>query len=513
MWRIHHVETDSVDRSAFESLLEQSAELRRLVEEGSRLLPRFPALLRDLFATLYKLVTVRFPTEEMGPSVRVHGFVLDRLEEVRVLALLRDWTALEAPRAVLAAVLIGERVVAWLRRSEAFTEEEFLDAFRSAEAEGEADRAGEAEQEARRLVERASSPRGRDDLASEAEMLGEEKARAERVVQQARDAAERAVQGVPRETLNRLERDLEGAPRRLEELEVALETWELEVEGSPTPTVDAARRIDLGRRLAKNPKLVRLAALVGRMREQARSLRASRVPRRSEETYAVGAGGDLAHLLPSELVRLRHTEGRRDVLRRIIESTAAVYELHGLDRRGRGPMVVCLDCSSSMAGEKELWSKGVTLTLLDLARRRRRAFEVIAFTGADAPLVHFQLLARSGGAGMGLRPDEILSLAEHFPGGATCFEKPLAAALDRAEKGPGRGRADIVLLSDGEASVGQAFLDRIGAVRRKRDVGILTVLIDTGPSSLEAVRRFSDRVTTIRRLTDDSVRDIFLDLA
>jgi uncharacterized protein with von Willebrand factor type A (vWA) domain len=176
-------------------------------------------------------------------------------------------------------------------------------------------------------------------------------------------------------------------------------------------------------------------------------------------------------------------------------------------------MVVCLDCSSSMAGEKELWSKGVTLTLLDLARRRRRPFEVIAFTGADAPLVYFQLLARSGGTGLGPRPDEILSLAEHFPGGGTSFEKPLTAALDRVEEGPGRGRADIVLLSDGEASVGAAFLDRIGAVRRKRHVGILTVLIDTGPSSVETVRRFSDRVTTIRRLTDDSVRDIFLDLA
>ncbi len=512
MWRIHHVETDSIDRSAFASLVDQSAELRQLAEEGRKLLPHFPALLRDLFATLYKLVTVRFPLAEMGPSVRVHGFVLDRLEQVRVLAVLREWTALEAPRAALATVLLGERVIAWLRRSDAFTEEELLDAFRSAEAEGEADRAAEAEGEARRLAERASSPRGRDDLASEAQRLGEERAEAEQVVQQAREAAERAVEGVPRETLNQLERDLEAAPSRLEELEAALEIWELEVEGRPTPSVDAARRIDLGRRLARNPRLVRLAALVGRMREQARSLRKSRVPRRSEETYAVGSGGDLAHLLPAELLRLRHPQGRREVLRRIIEATAGVYELHGLDRRGSGPMVVCLDCSSSMAGEKELWSKAVTLTLLDLARRHRRLFEVIAFTGADAPLVYFRLFARGGGGGLGPRPDEILSLAEHFPGGGTCFEKPLTAALDRVEQGPGRGRADIVLLSDGEASVGQTFLDRIETVRRKRDVGILTVLIDTGPSTVETVRRFSDRVTSIGRLTDGAVRDIFLNL-
>ena len=56
MWRIYHVETDSVDRSAFASLVDQSAELRQLAEEGRKLLPHFPALLRDLFATLYKFL-------------------------------------------------------------------------------------------------------------------------------------------------------------------------------------------------------------------------------------------------------------------------------------------------------------------------------------------------------------------------------------------------------------------------------------------------------------------------
>jgi uncharacterized protein with von Willebrand factor type A (vWA) domain len=277
--------------------------------------------------------------------------------------------------------------------------------------------------------------------------------------------------------------------------------------------VDAARRIDLGRHLARNPKLVRLAALVGRLREQSRSLRAAQVPRRAEETYAVGMGGDLGHLLPGELVQLRHPVGRREVLRRLIEATASVYELRGADRKGRGPMVVCLDCSSSMAGEKEMWSKAVTLTLLDLARRHRRLLEVIAFTGADAPLVHFRLLSRSRAGGLSPRPEEILSLAEHFPGGATSFEQPLAAALEQVEQGPSRGRADIVLLTDGEASVSPAFFERLDTVRRRREIGILTILMDTGPTRLETVQRLSDRVTTVRRLTDDEVREIFLPLA
>jgi uncharacterized protein with von Willebrand factor type A (vWA) domain len=510
--RIHHVETDSLDRSAFESLVERPGELARLAEEGSRLLPHFPALLRDLFATLYKLVTLRFPGEEMRPSVRVHGFVLDRLEEARVLAPLRERTGLDVPVAGLATVQVGERILAWLRRSEAFTEEELLEAFRSAEAEEGLERAREGGKVARMLSEQAASSRGRDSLSSEARRRDSEGAQAEQTVQQARESSERAVDGVPRQAVAKLDRELANAPRRLEELEQALETWELEVEGSPTPSVDAARRIDLGRRLTSNPKLVQLAAWVGRLREQERALRASRVPRRSQETYAVGTGGDPGRLLPGELLRLRHPGGRRDLLRRIIEGTAAVYELRGLDRRGSGPMLLCLDCSSSMAGPKELWSKAVTLTLMDLARRRKRLFEVIAFTGADAPLVHFPLLARCPGRGIIPRTEEILGLAEHFPGGATSFEKPLSAALDRVDRGPSRGRADIVLLTDGQASVSAAFLDHLNTVRRRREVGILSVLMDTGPSTAETVRRFSDRVTTVGTLTDEAAREVFLKL-
>ena len=50
----------------------------------------------------------------------------------------------------------------------------------------------------------------------------------------------------------------------------------------------AGAQIELGHRLASNPKLRRLAALVGRMREQALALRRTLFERASEEVFAVG---------------------------------------------------------------------------------------------------------------------------------------------------------------------------------------------------------------------------------
>ena len=39
-----------------------------------------------------------------------------------------------------------------------------------------------------------------------------------------------------------------------------------------------------------------------------------------------------------------------------------------------------------MTGDKEIWSKAVTLTLLEIARRQRRAFRSICFSSKETPL-------------------------------------------------------------------------------------------------------------------------------
>ena len=91
-------------------------------------------------------------------------------------------------------------------------------------------------------------------------------------------------------------------------------------------------------------------------------------------------------------------------------------------------MIVCLDGSSSMAGDKEIWSKAVTLTLLDIARAAAAAASArSASPSAETPLQVLDLNPRERYA-----PDmrQVFALAEYFPGGGTDFQKPLDAALD-----------------------------------------------------------------------------------
>ncbi len=161
-----------------------------------------------------------------------------------------------------------------------------------------------------------------------------------------------------------------------------------------------------------------------------------------------------------------------------------------------------------MAGDKEIWSKAVALTLLEIARRQRRLFRFICFSSADTPLFTLDLNPRERHE---VQEDRALDVAEYFPGGGTDFETPLSAALDCLRAARYR-RGDVVLITDGECRVGPEWLAGFKAEKSRLGFALYSVLIDVGPSSVDVLRQLSDRVTAVSTLTDDAARDLFLRL-
>jgi uncharacterized protein with von Willebrand factor type A (vWA) domain len=244
------------------------------------------------------------------------------------------------------------------------------------------------------------------------------------------------------------------------------------------------------------------------MRQQALALRRSTLERASEEVFDVELGRTLDRLLPPELLALRHPLLRRDLMRRMAEGQLLSYRLRGTDERGRGPMIVCLDGSSSMAGEKEIWSKAVALTLLEIARRQRRLFRFVCFSSPDTPLFTLDLNPRDHHL---VREDRALDVAEYFPGGGTDFETPLDAAVATLAETRYR-RGDVVLITDGECRVSPAWLERFRREKKRLGFSLFSVLIDVGPASAATLAELSDRVTSVSQLNDAAARELFVAL-
>jgi uncharacterized protein with von Willebrand factor type A (vWA) domain len=161
-----------------------------------------------------------------------------------------------------------------------------------------------------------------------------------------------------------------------------------------------------------------------------------------------------------------------------------------------------------MAGDKEIWSKAVALTLLEIARRQRRLFRFICFSSADMPLFTLDLNPRERWE---VQEDRALDVAEYFPGGGTDFETPLSAAMDCLRAARYR-RGDVVLITDGECRVAPEWRERFQAEKRRLGFGLYAVLVDVGPSTVETLHELADRVTAVSALTDDAARELFVRL-
>jgi uncharacterized protein with von Willebrand factor type A (vWA) domain len=496
---------DGYDRAAFRGLKADSPSLQELERSGSKLLPHFAELLLDLFALLFKLNIVVRPADDVVPSAALYGALIDHLRVAPALEMLRRQTVLDENRAGLATLFLGDRLLDLLKSERLVSRGDMLDFWALEQQEQEITEREEQADTAADLRAHAAptTQRQLDELTQR--LRREAETASQRLHLQATQLRAAVGENVQRQR-TRLDASALRTLHDLEEAQQEAESWSLHVGGGGRTSAGA--QIELGKKLADNAKLKKLAQLVGRMRSQALAIRQKLLERANEEVYEVGLGDQLSRLLPHELLALRHPLLRRDFARRYLDAGLAQYSLRGTDEKGRGPMIVCLDGSSSMAGDKEIWAKAVSLTLLDIAQRQRRLFRSICFASTDTPL---QILDLNRQQRFVADMSQVLELAEYFPGGGTDFQKPLDAALECLREARFR-RGDIVFITDGECRVDGQWLADFKRSKTQLGFSLLSVLIDIGPNSLGALKDFSDRITTIRQLTTEAGKDIFLNV-
>jgi len=216
---------------------------------------------------------------------------------------------------------------------------------------------------------------------------------------------------------------------------------------------------------------------------------------RSPEVYDIGPGRELAQLLPGELVGLRAASRKGDFLRRLAEGTLLNYRIE--DRLLPAPLVLLIDASDSMAGEKEIVAKALALALWRAAAERGQETSVTVFGPPTAKPWRIDF-CRS-------RPSlrEARVLAETFIGGGTDFEGPLWCALEELSLRTDSA-GQIVLISDGLCDVRARAASQIQASKTRRRIRILGLLVDLDRFSEHSLACFSDLVVRWSQLAGES---------
>jgi uncharacterized protein with von Willebrand factor type A (vWA) domain len=267
--------------------------------------------------------------------------------------------------------------------------------------------------------------------------------------------------------------------------------------GSGDPAAVAA----LFKRVRADASLRRICELAGRFRRVAQSKQRMKATHGLDDVVGVEPGGDVGRLLPSELARLMIPELELDTLRRIAERQALCREHHAVEPVGKGPVMVAVDESGSMEGEKVHTAKALALALAWVARRQRRWCGLVAYSGDSGE----RLLALPPG-----RWDEA-ALADWltaFLGRGSSLDVPVRELPDYYRRlGAPPGVTDVVLITDAQARIPGDVAAAFNAWRRSVRARVTTLVIADPPGDLALV---SDEVHQVRALaaTEDAVGQV-----
>jgi uncharacterized protein with von Willebrand factor type A (vWA) domain len=495
---------DAYDRRVWQQLRADSPSLRELEEKGAAFLPHFGSLLQDIFCLLFKY-NIHYVEERLVlASALLNEKFLRSIHQGAQYEFLREQTLLNEAHAGLSTLILGERLLALVREEKLLTRRDMRDLWDIQKQEEIVSQKIEEYENADTIPDDQMSEEGKKALEKAKQRMGGEVQGAEALLRQKTQRLKEDLEQIDAQAKNRLQAEAIKIAQELEDATEEAATWGDTIgTGQRTPP---GQKLELGRRLAGNEKLKKLARMVGRMKFNALALRKKVFERSSEELLEVEQGDALHRLLPHELLSLHHPVLRKDFYRRFLDQELIQYSLRGVEEKGKGPMIVCLDGSSSMSGDKEIWSKAVTLTLLEIARKQRRLFRSICFSSADTPLQTLDMNARDR---YEIETKAVMDLAEYFPGGGTDFQKPLDAALDCLRQSRFK-KGDIVFITDGECQVDPQWAENFRDEKERLGFSLFSVLIDMGPASLGTLKEFSDRITTIKQLTGEEAKDIFV---
>jgi uncharacterized protein with von Willebrand factor type A (vWA) domain len=498
------IDHDAYDRRVWGQLRTESPSLRELEEKGSTFLPHFGSLLQDIFCLLFKYNVKYNGDRDVLPSALLNQTFLRAVHHGAQYDFLREQTLLNEAHAGLSTLILGERLLALVREEKFLTRRDLRDLWDIKKQEEIVGEKLEEYDNADTIPEEQMSDEGQKALQKAKERMVGEVQGAEALLRQKTQRLKEDLQQIETQASNRLQAEAIKVAQQLEDATEEAATWGDTIgTGARTPP---GQKLELGRRLAGNEKLKKLARMVGRMKFHAQALRKKVFERASEELLEVEQGDALHRLLPHELLSLHHPVLRKDFYRRFLDQELIQYSLRGVEEKGKGPMIVCLDGSSSMSGDKEIWSKAVSLTLLEIARKQRRLFRSICFSSADTPL---QVLDMNPRDRYEVETKTIMDLAEYFPGGGTDFQKPLDAALECLSQSRFK-KGDIIFITDGECQVDPEWAANFRAEKERLGFSLFSILIDIGPASLGTLKEFSDRISTVKQLTGDEAKEIFV---
>lgn len=427
---------------------EGDTEFKQAIGRGQKEVPTFPDLFQDTFHALHKFRPERRNIDELDPTHKVNHALIQRAMDSSLYERLRASTRGRADAAALATIALGNHVLQNIPQ----------------DLKDEIQKAAEKQKK----LEEAGKQLSAEDAQAMDKAL--------------KDALDRNASNLN----NLVKSAMKSANEAAEEQEALMQAWG--TNAGQMQQMPMQERLALARRLGKNEKLKEISKILGRFRRIALKRTKERTEDVAGEIMGIKLGNDLGHLTPVSLARLATPGLQGVVMADFADRKLQQYEVHLKKPKGRGPIVVCMDESSSMTGPCEIWTKAVALALASVAAKEKRHWHAIHFA------------SKSELDQTALKPDATqeefleanIRVAEHFFAGGTDFQTPLQAAITAIETQPDLKGADVVFITDGMCGLDPGFIKEFHAKRERLGFNVVTIQVGGGdPGVLKEISQNS----------------------
>lgn len=530
---LHTIDQLAYDYEIYDEVYYLSSKMQERVEQGEKILNAFPELAQDIFMSLYKYKPTIKDKNDIYEAVHFNREMMQELMVTKEYQKLRSHTKLDQVASAMASEVFIEEVHKKI--------DEMKDKMNKEHEENPDANPTSGDQFFQMLNDLLSNTQAKDKLDDYASrydnyantgkwsggsglngfgspstgMTPEEaKQAAEQIRQQSGDIQkllDQASQSINdpsnlhnmRELHNQLRNAAKVAEKEVKEVSDLIQAWGLGG-GDNNSRVSYEEKKDAMDSLRSNKKLRDIGKLLGRFKKLAKEGLESNSTDGYMGIQSVRTGDNIQDALPSEKMLLANNTTKKLFFQRYSEKQLLQYDRRNRVPMGQGPIICCVDMSGSMSGKSEVWSKAVSLAMLEIAHHQRRNF---AYIGFDHRVQNVEIIERGS-----LKPKQLLDIAEVFSSGGTDFTEPLTKALEVIEMNKFK-KADILFITDGQCGVSQEFLDEFANKKKEKDFKVHSVLIDCSYASRGAIKDFSDKITLLSDLTEknaeNSAKDIF----
>ena len=240
-------------------------------------------------------------------------------------------------------------------------------------------------------------------------------------------------------------------------------------------------RDDVGlmfRRLKNNPQLKDVMTRAGKYMKLAKQKQRQRTKEALDDVDGIEMGGMIDRLTPAELAFLGDDDFGDDAMRRFAENQMQQMSFFGYRPKSNGPIIVVIDESGSMSGDRIANAKALALSMAWVSKNQKRYCALVAFSGGREGRICVLAPGKWDS-------NALVEWISAFDGGGTSPEVALKTIPERyfVEMGAPKGKTDMITITDGGMGVPKPMIDAFNEWKKREKVHHYGIFIDDSPGA------------------------------